>query len=204
MAEQQETWGMARLDRQIAFLMEIDRLKTVLRRTLITDRSRRENTAEHSWHITLMAMTLHEYTADPKPDLNHTIKLLLVHDIVEIDAGDTFAYDVQGYTDKEAREQEAANRIFGLLPEDQASELMALWREFEEMRTPEAIFAAAIDRLQPMLHNYYTEGFSWKENGIRLSQALKRIDFVDRVSPVLSSFIKDLLQRAQVKGFLEA
>ncbi|THF79477.1 HD domain-containing protein [Cohnella fermenti] len=199
-----DVWGTPRLTRQIAFLMEIDRLKTVLRRTVLTDGSRRENTAEHSWHIAMMAMTLHEYVAEPKPDLSHTIKLLLVHDIVEIDAGDTFAYDTQGYSDKEEREQAAASRIFGLLEEDQAAEYRKLWREFEEMDTREALFAAAIDRLQPMLHNYYTEGYSWKENGVRHAQALRRIGFIDGVSPVLASFIQELLQRAVDRGFLES
>lgn len=203
MEQPNEAWGMERLDRQIAFIMEIDRLKAVLRRTLIAGGSRRENTAEHSWHISLMAMALHEHAVDPKPDLNHTIKLLLVHDIVEIDAGDTFAYDSQGYADKEEREQAAAGRIFGLLPEDQAASLMALWREFEDMETPEAVFAAAIDRIQPMLHNYYSEGFSWKENGVRLAQALKRVEFVEQTSPVLASFINELLHRAADKGYLK-
>lgn len=197
-----ERWNDERLSRQIAFLREIDQLKNVLRRTLLMDGSRLENTAEHSWHVAMLALTLHEYAPEPKPDLSRVIRLLLVHDLVEIDAGDTFAYDAAGYEDKEAREQAAAERIFGLLPDDQAAEVMALWREFEAMETTEAAFAAAMDRLQPLLHNYYTEGHSWRKNGILRSQVLKRIEPIRRAAPSLAAFVDELLQRAVDRGLL--
>lgn len=197
-----ETWNDSRLTRQIAFLAEADKLKNVLRRTLLMDGSRRENTAEHSWHISLMAMTLHEYAPEPKPDLTRVLKLLLVHDLVEIDAGDTFAYDATGYEDKEEREAAAARRIFGLLPDDQAEEIMALWREFEDGETPEALFAAALDRMQPLLHNYMTDGHSWKQNGIVRSQVRARMKPIYRASPKLAEFVEELLQRAVDRGYL--
>lgn len=191
-----------RLSQQIEFIKEADKLKNVLRQTLIMDGSRRENTGEHSWHISLMAMVLHEHAPEPKPDLPRVIKLLLVHDIVEIDAGDTFAYDAVGYTDKEEREKAAAKRIFGLLPEDQANELMALWREFEEMKTPEALFAAAMDRMMPLLHNFYTGGHSWKQHGVTRSQVMKRMEPVRRASPRLGAYIEELLRSAIDSGLL--
>lgn len=197
-----DNWNDNRLSQQIEFLKEADKLKNVLRRTLIMDGSRHENTAEHSWHISLLAMVLHEHAPEPKPDLSHVIKLLLVHDIVEIDAGDTFAYDKAGYTDKEEREMAAAKRIFGLLPDDQAGAIMALWREFEEMETPEALFAASMDRLMPLLHNYYTEGHSWKQHGVTRSQVLKRMEPIRNASPKLWAFIGELLQRAVDRGIL--
>lgn len=143
--------------------MEIDKLKTVLRKTFLIDKSRLENTAEHSWHISLMAVVLLEHANDPTLDLNRIIRMLLLHDLVEIDAGDTFAYDAKGYQDKEEREQAAANRLFGLLPEDSQEEWMTLWREFEDGVTPEAKYAAALDRLHPVIHNHYTGGVSWKK-----------------------------------------
>src|SRR5204863_6389117 len=151
-----------RLTQQIAFVMEIDKLKTILRQTSLMDNSRRENSAEHSWHLAVMALTLGDY-AEPGTDLTHVVKMVLVHDIVEIDAGDTFAYDAQGYTDKNEREERAAARIFGLLPKDQCDELLALWHEFEAIDTPEARFANALDRLEPLLGNYATGGGSWKK-----------------------------------------
>ncbi|CAM3871060.1 HD domain-containing protein [Cohnella lubricantis] len=197
-----EIWKDQRLSQQMDFMKEADKLKTVMRRTTIMDGSRHENTAEHSWHISLLAMVLHEHAPEPKPDLSHVIKLLLVHDIVEIDAGDTFAYDTAGYSDKEEREMAAANRIFGLLPDDQAERIMALWREFEEMQTPEAIFAAAMDRMMPLLHNYYNEGYSWKQHGILRSQVLKRMEPIRLASPKIGSFIDELLQRAVDRGLL--
>lgn len=197
-----ERWNDERLSRQIDFLAEADKLKSVLRRTLLMDGSRNENTAEHSWHISLMALLLHEHAPEPKPDLSHVIKLLLVHDLVEIDAGDTFAYDAEGYSDKEEREQAAARRIFGLLPDDQADGIMALWREFEAMETPEAVFAAAVDRLQPLLHNYRTEGFSWKRNGIVRAQVRQRMLPIRQASPKLAAFVEELLQRAVDRGYL--
>ena len=155
--------------KRIDFLLEIDKLKTILRRSRLVDGSRMENTAEHSWHLAMLVMMLAPQ-AGPGVDPLHAMKLLLIHDIVEIDAGDTFAYDVAGHEDKAEREQVAADRIFGLLPVDQAAEIHALWAEYEARQTPTAVFAYACDRLQPMLLNASSGGVSWKEYGIQQSQ----------------------------------
>ena len=155
--------------KRINFLLEIDKLKSIIRRSLLVDGSRLENTAEHSWHLAMLVLTLAPH-AGPEVDPLHAMKLLLVHDIVEIDAGDTFAYDVAGHEDKEERETAAAERIFGLLPDDQAVELRALWDEYEARDTPTAVFAYACDRLQPMLLNASSGGVSWKEHKIQQSQ----------------------------------
>ncbi len=163
-----------RLGRQIAFILEIDRLKTIIRRSLITDASRLENTAEHSWHLAMLALTLGEW-ASPEVDVDLAIKLLLVHDIVEVDAGDTYIYDDEGRLDKEQREQAAADRIFGLLPADQAESMRALWDEYERRDTPTGRFAYAIDRLQPLLLNASTGGAQWLANDIAEHQ-VRRIN----------------------------
>ncbi len=155
--------------RRIDFLLEIDRLKQVIRRSRLVDGSRFENTAEHSWHLAMLVMILTPH-AGPEVDPLHAMKLLLVHDIVEIDAGDTFAYDPVGHEDKQEREIAAAERIFGLLPPDQADEVRALWDEYEARETPTSVFAYACDRLQPMLLNSSSGGASWKEHGIVQSQ----------------------------------
>lgn len=197
-----EHWQEERLSRQIAFIAELDKLKGVLRQSLIMDGSRRENTAEHSWHIAVFAMLMHETAEEPQLDLDRVIRMLLVHDIVEIDAGDTFAYDAAGYEDKEARERAAAERLFGMLPADQANEWMRLWLEFEAGSTPEAQYANAMDRLLPLLHNYYTGGVSWQHNGIVRSQVERRIAPVKTASPKLWEFAMLLLDRAVEKGIL--
>jgi putative hydrolase of HD superfamily len=191
-----------RLTSQISFLLEIDKLKNVLRKTFLIDKSRLENTAEHSWHVSLMAVVLLEHANDPSLDLNRVIRMLLLHDLVEIDAGDTFAYDTQGYLDKEERENAAASRLFGLLPEDQRGEWMALWREFEDGITYESKYAAALDRLQPVIHNHYTGGVSWQKNGILRSQVLKRLAPVKEVSETLWKFTLDVLQSSIDQGIL--
>lgn len=197
-----ETWINERMSGQIAFIAEVDKLKGVLRQTLIMDGSRRENTAEHSWNIAVFAMLMHEY-AEPKPDLNRVVRMLLLHDIVEIDAGDTFAYDAVGYEDKEEREQAAARRIYGLLPEDQRDEWVQAWREFEEGETVEARYANAIDRLLPLVHNYYTGGQSWVRHGIKRSQVIRRIAPVEHISAPMWQFAMELLDRAVEKGILK-
>jgi 5'-deoxynucleotidase YfbR-like HD superfamily hydrolase len=163
-----------RFREQIRFIVEIDKLKGVLRRTLLTDRSRRENSAEHSWHLAIMAVLLAEY-AEPDVDIARVMELVLVHDLVEIDAGDTFAYDVDGNMDKESRERAAADRIFGILPSDQSVRLRALWDEFEEGQTPEARYALALDRLQPLLQNVNAEGGAWRSHGVTREQVLLRM-----------------------------
>lgn len=160
-----------RLTQQLQFIAEIDRLKHILRQTWLLDASRRENDAEHSWHIAVMALLLVEHAEAPV-DLSRVVRMLLIHDVVEIDAGDTFIYDTAGHADKDEREQRAAERIFGLLPPDQAAELRALWDEFEARDSAEARYAAAIDRLQPLMHNYLTQGKAWRAHGVTADQVL--------------------------------
>ncbi|TJY44582.1 HD domain-containing protein [Cohnella pontilimi] len=193
-----------RLTRQISFIAEIDKLKGVLRRTRIMDASRFENTAEHSWNIAVFAMLMHEYAEEPRPNLDRVVRMLLIHDIVEIDAGDTFAYDSAGYVDKEEREQAAARRIFGLLPDDQRDEWTELWKEFEAVETKESRYANAMDRLLPLVHNYYTGGASWVKHGIVRSQVVRRVAPVESICPHLWRFAMELLDRAVGKGILKA
>lgn len=190
-----------RLKKQIEFLLEIDKLKTILRRTTLTDGSRRENSAEHSWHLAVMALILSEY-ANTKIDLLRVIKILLIHDLVEIDAGDTFVYDLQGNRDKEEKEGKAAERLFGLLPPDQAEDLYALWREFEERQTPEALFASALDRFQPLLHNFFTQGTVWRQHQITGNQVLTVNRKIEEGSQTLWNFAESLVRDLIEKGFL--
>ncbi len=190
-----------RLTQQIQFVMEIDKLKSILRQTSLMDNSRRENSAEHSWHLAVMALTLGDY-AEPNTDLTRVVKMVLVHDIVEIDAGDTFAYDAQGYIDKEEREQQAATRIFGLLPHDQRDELLALWHEFEAVTTPESRFANALDRLEPLLGNYANGGGSWQKPGVTLTKIQKRMEPIADVSSELGDYVQQILADSLAKGYI--
>jgi putative hydrolase of HD superfamily len=190
-----------RLAQQIAFILELDRLKTVLRQTLLTDGSRRENSAEHSWHLALMAIVLAEH-ADTPLDVGRVVAMLLIHDVVEIDAGDTFCYDAAGVLDQEERERLAADRLFGLLPSDQAAAMRGLWDEFEARQTPEARFAAAMDRMQPLLHNLQTGGGTWQIHGIALDQVLARTCPIGAGSTRLWAYAQDLLAQAVSSGML--
>ncbi len=192
-----------RLERQLQFVREVDRLKNVYRQTLLTDGTRYENAAEHSWHVCLMAVLLQEYAEPPGLDLLRVVRMLLVHDIVEIDAGDTYCYDEQAHLDKAAREQAAADRLFSILPEEQASEVRALWEEFEEMKTPESRYAAALDRLQPLLQNYFTEGEAWRRHGVRSSQVLRRNMHMREGAPRLWEFAEELIRESVRRGYLE-
>ena len=189
------------LAQRIDFLLEIDALKGVLRRSRIVDGSRYENTAEHSWHLAMAAIILAP-NADSDVDLPRAIEILLVHDLVEIDAGDTYIYDEVGRSDKELREQEAAKRIFNLLPPDQAEHVAGLWNEYEERTTPTARFAYAIDRLQPLLLNAGSGGVSWTENGIRHSQAAKVNGAIVEGSASLWSFASSILAEASDQALL--
>ncbi|MEO1163187.1 MAG: HD domain-containing protein [Chloroflexota bacterium] len=193
------------LAQQIAFLREIDKLKTVIRQTHIADESRQENTAEHSWHIAMAALTLAEY-ADAPIDILRVIKMLLLHDIVEIDAGDTFAFDTAGYEDKFEREQAAAKRIFGLLPAAQAEEFETLWREFEAIETDDAKFANAIDRFLPFLHNDWSDGrSSWLHHAPTYEQVYKRnATGVGQISTELWAYVQKILAQAVEDGWLAA
>jgi putative hydrolase of HD superfamily len=190
-----------RFAKQLRFIVEIDKLKRVLRRTLLTDQSRRENSAEHSWHIALMAPILVEYAAEGI-DVLRVMKMLLVHDLVEIDAGDTFAYDAAGHLDKEDRERVAADRVFGLLPEDQASELRSLWNEFEESESPEARFALALDRLQPLLQNVHADGGTWRSHGVTREQVLERMRPIQQTSVFLWEYAVEAVETVWVKGIV--
>jgi putative hydrolase of HD superfamily len=193
--------GDDRLDKQMAFVVEIDRLKSVYRRTLLIDESRNDNSAEHSWHLAVMAMALSEY-AEPPVDMWRVVRMTLVHDLVEVYAGDTFVYDAAALALKEGREREAADRIFGMLPEDQGREFRALWEEFELRRTPEARFAAALDRVQPLLSNYHTQGHAWKKHGIKYGAVIERNRHIADGSPRLWAYIKALIDDAVEKGYL--
>ena len=174
-----------RIQKQLDFIVELDKMKSIFRHPILTDRSRRENDAEHSFHIATMAIILKEHSVYPDVDLTRVMKMLLVHDLVEIDAGDTFAYDDLGNESKQLRESRAAERIYGLLPADQGSELMALWREFDAAATHDAKFAAALDRLQPMLNNLHTDGHTWRENGVTLEKVRSRAEPIREAIPVV-------------------
>lgn len=175
---------MTRLEQQLAFCRELDRLKGILRRSFLMDASRRENSAEHSWHLASMAILLSEYAAEPA-DLTRVLKMLLVHDVVEIDAGDTFVYDKVDVQSQHEREQKAADRLFGMLPPEQGRELRELWDEFEERQTPESKYANALDRLQPLMQNYHSGGQSWKQHGVRREQVVERMKAVEIGMPEL-------------------
>lgn len=164
----------ARLAQQIRFIIEVDKLKEVFRQTLLTQSRRQENDAEHSWHLCLMVIVLAEHANTRDINVLRVVKMLLIHDIVEIDAGDTFAYDTARMADQHEREARAADRLFGLLPADQTAEFRALWDEFEARATPEAKFAAAVDRFQPMLQNCLTEGAAWRQHGVTSDRVIAR------------------------------
>lgn len=190
------------LDRQVAFLLEADRLKTVLRQSTLTDRSRRENSAEHSWHLALMALVLAEY-APQGIDLQRVLAMVVLHDLVEIDAGDLFTYSAPDDVERqEQAERAAAGRLFGLLPPGQSERFRGLWDEFEERESPEAKFARAMDRLQPMLINMVTGGGTWVAHGITADQVLTRVGLIADGSPALGTFARDMIAAAVARGFL--
>lgn len=193
--------GDRRLAEQLAFILEVEKLKTVLRRTPLLDRSRVENDAEHTWQLALMAMVLAEHSSEAV-DLLRVLKMLLIHDVVEIDAGDTFAYDSVGAASQIARELKAAERIFALLPQDQAREFRALWDEFEAKASAESRFANAIDRLQPLLHNFFTDGGTWNTAGVTSSDVERRMRPIGEASETLGSLSARLIKLAVEQGIL--
>ncbi|MDE0023330.1 MAG: HD domain-containing protein [Spirochaetaceae bacterium] len=197
----QEVTG--RLQQQIAFLVEADKLKRVLRRSSISGGQRLENSAEHSWHLALMALVLAEHAAAPGLDLLKVLRMLVVHDLVEIDAGDTFAYDAEARKDQKEREERAAERIFALLPGTQGDELRAVWDEFEARGSPEARFAASLDRLQPMLLNYVNGGSGWQRNGVRAAQVRDLNRSIDTGAPELWRYAAGLIEDAVGRGYLD-
>ena len=193
-----EIKSKSRIEKQFTFLVEADKLKSVLRRTLLTDASRQENTAEHSWHLALAAIVLEEYASAPV-NMAKVLRMLTVHDVVEIDAGDTFAYDKAGNATKEERELRAAERIFGLLPEDLGAELRGLWKEFEENATPEAHFANAVDRIQPFLQNRETGGGTWRIYNLSRDEIMKRMDPIRTAMPRLWPIVEGAVDEFFVK-----
>lgn len=189
-----------RLTAQLRFVLEVDKLKRILRRNLLIDGSRRENDAEHSWHLAVTARIFAEY-APEGTDIERVIELLLVHDIVEIDAGDTFLYDSTAADTQLERERLAADRIFALLPEDQADRTRALWEEFEARQTPEARFAKAVDQLAPMLANWHTDGGVWKQLGVAKSRVLEKVKIIAEGSEALGAYALALVDDAERRGY---
>ena len=190
---------MTRLEKQIAFILEIDKVKHVLRQTILPDERRQENDAEHSWHIALMAVLLQEY-AKEKIDVLKVMTMVLIHDLVEIDAGDTYAYDEEGAKTKRERELRAADRIFGILPEDQGSYFRELWDEFEAFETADAKYAHMLDRLQPFLLNDASEGVSWRVHGVRREQIEKRAAVAGETSTEIWEYMKQVIESNVEKG----
>jgi putative hydrolase of HD superfamily len=195
---------MERLSQQLEFLAEAGRLRGVLRQTMLAEPARRENSAEHSWHLTVLALTLAEY-APPGTDLARVVAMLVVHDIVEVDAGDLSVYaPATEQTRQHAAERAAADRLFGLLPPDQTGSLRQLWDEFEERATLEARFARALDRLQPMLENVRERGGTWRERGVTADEVLTKVALIEDGSAQLGRFARDLVERAVLDGILTA
>lgn len=190
-----------RLRKQMEFLLEADKLKFITRQTYLSDGKRKENDGEHSWHLALMAVLLSEYSNE-KIDLIKVITMVLIHDIVEIDAGDTYAYDAVGNQSKREREVKAADRIFHILPEDQAEKFRQLWEEFEAYETPEAKFAHVCDNVQPLMLNDATDGLAWREHEVKKSQVLQRNRRTGEGSKVIMEYIHKILDKNVESGNL--
>ena len=191
-----------RLKKQMDFLLEVDKLKFITRQTYLSDGKRKENDGEHSWHLALMAVLLSEYSNE-KVDLIKVITMVLIHDIVEIDAGDTYAYDAVGNQSKREREVKAADRIFNILPEDQAKKFRQLWEEFEAYETPEAKFAHVCDNVQPLMLNDATDGLAWREHDVKKSQVLQRNSRTGEGSQVMMEYINKILDKNVESGNLK-
>ena len=192
-----------RLDQQLKFTAEIDKMTSILRRTMLIDGSRRENDAEHSWHIAVMALLFSEYTIEPV-DVSRAVKMCVVHDLIEIYAGDTFAYDVKGNQDKAQREQAAADKLFAMLPSEQGNEIRSLWEEFDAMQTPDAKYAACMDRLQPFLHNTLTNGHTWVEGQTNSGMVKKRMGIIKEFMPQVYDWVEQNISNAIQKGWLNS
>lgn len=192
-----------RLNSQLEFTAEIDKMTSVLRQTLLIDKSRRENDAEHSWHISVMALLFEEYALQ-KPDVNRAVQMALVHDLVEVYAGDTFAYDVAGCESKKAREEESAKRLFSILPPEQGEKIRALWEEFDANETVDSKYANCLDCIQPFLHNTLTEGHTWRNSNprVRRAQVEKRMQKVKDFMPEVHEWIENNIERAVKNGWL--
>ena len=195
--------GNERLDMQLKFTAEIDKMTSIYRRTLLVDGTRRENDAEHSLHIAVMALLFKEYCIE-EPDVEHAIRMLVVHDLVEIYAGDTFAYDDKGNASKEEREKAAADKLFSQIPPEQGSEIRSLWEEFDAMESTDAKYAACLDRLQPFLHNTLTEGHTWREGKTHRSQVEKRMNIIKEFMPAVYEWVDKNIERGIEKGWLQS
>ncbi|EKO3389386.1 HD domain-containing protein [Vibrio fluvialis] len=194
----------SRMQQHLSLVLELDRLKSVLRRTRVKcAEGRLENSAEHSWHVAMMALLMQEHANEPV-DINRVIKMLLMHDMVEIDAGDTFVYDTAASAEQAQKELAAAERLFGLLPTEQGEELFCLWREFEAAQSADAKFAKALDRLIPMMLNYHNQGQSWMENGVSRQQALTVNRRIDEGSHALWEYAQQMIEHATEQGWLKA
>lgn len=193
---------LERLEKQIRFIVEIDKVKNIFRQTYLADARRKENDAEHSWHIALMAYLLQEYAEKPV-DVSKVMLMVLIHDLVEIDAGDTYAYDDAGAETKRAREEAAADRIFGLLPEDQGKYFRELWEEFEAYESPEGKYAHLLDNFQPLLLNDASGGLSWQEHQVRKSQIYKRNEKIEETSETIWNCMKEIVQKHIECGHVE-
>ena len=196
----------SRLEQQLEFLRVVDALKRIERMTRLIQQpgeiARRENSAEHSWHLALMAMMLVEHANEPV-DLARVLQMILIHDIVEIDAGDTFVYDSDAMIGKAEREALAAERIFGMLPEDQKDELFSLWHEFEACETPEAKYASALDRLAGMLPNAANNGGTWNEHKVTVEQVTRRNESIQIGSEAIWDHAKQWIEQAHIAGLIE-
>jgi putative hydrolases of HD superfamily len=191
-----------RLADQLGFVLEVDRLKSVIRRGYVADGSRRENTAEHSWTLALMALVLAEHAAEPV-DVAAVVRMVVIHDLVEVDAGDTYVYDDAGQASKDAREQAAADRLYGLLPADQGAELRALWDEFEHGTSPEARFARSVDRFAGFLLNHASGGWAWRENDVAADRVHAVNQAIEPGSPALWAEVQRRLGDALDRGWIE-
>lgn len=202
-AEERQTEQQARLEQQIRFLVEVDKVKNIFRQTYLADGRRKENDAEHSWHLALAAVLLKEHM-DEEVDLEKVMIMVLIHDLVEIDAGDTYAYDTAGAATKREREVKAAERIFGLLPEDQGSRFRSLWDEFEEYQTADAKFAHLLDNFQPLLLNDASDGKSWEEHGVHRSQVCRRNERIPETSRIVWEKMQEIMEKHVERGHLQA
>ncbi len=185
----------------LKFTAEIDKMTSVLRRTMLIDKSRRENDAEHSWHIAVMAI-LFEKFAPTGTDISRAVKMCVVHDLVEIYAGDTFAYDINGNKSKAEREAKAADKLFGMLPEDVGKEIRLLWEEFDRMETPDAKYAACMDRIQPYLHNTLTDGHTWVEGKVSKTQVLERSGVIEETLPEVWDWVLKNVENGVKNGWI--
>ena len=191
-----------KIHNQIKFAITIDEMKNIFRRNLLADGSRRENDAEHSWHLAMLAMILEEYSAE-KVDIERVLKIALIHDLIEVYAGDTFAYDAKGNEDKHEREIQAADKLFGMLDPVQGAEIRGLWDEFEAMETAESKYANAIDRIQPLILNYLTDGHTWKMGDVTSDKIYKRMDIIRTATPELWHIVEGIINTSIKAGILK-